>query len=238
MKSTVDEIRARFDAEVERFSNLDTGQVATVDAPLAMARVAEAAAAATPHARHVLDVGCGAGNYTLKLLGHLPGLDVTLVDLSQPMLDRAAARVTPATTGRVSVIQGDVRDITLPDAGFDVVLASAVLHHLRTDDEWRAVFAKLYRALRPGGSVWIFDLIESTVPAIQQLMWRQYGEFLSRQQGDAYRDRVYAYVEKEDTPRPLMYQLDLLREVGFSAVEVLHKNLCFAAFGGIKADAG
>ena len=60
MKSTVDEIRRRFDADVERFSNLDAGQSATVNAPLAMALVAEAAAAVTPHARHVLDVGCGA----------------------------------------------------------------------------------------------------------------------------------------------------------------------------------
>src|SRR5437879_10774517 len=85
MKSTVDEIRQRFDADVERFSNLDTGQSATVDAPLALALVAQAAAATTPHARHVLDVGCGAGNYTLKLLECLPNLDVTLIDLSQPM---------------------------------------------------------------------------------------------------------------------------------------------------------
>ena len=36
MKSTVDEIRQRFDADVERFSNLETGQSATVDAPIAM----------------------------------------------------------------------------------------------------------------------------------------------------------------------------------------------------------
>src|SRR6202050_5865941 len=92
MKSTVDEIRQRFDADVERFSNLETGQSATVDAPLAMALVAQAAAATMPHARHVLDVGCGAGNYTLKLLGRLPNLDATLIDLSQPMLDRAAPR--------------------------------------------------------------------------------------------------------------------------------------------------
>jgi tRNA (cmo5U34)-methyltransferase len=60
MKSTVEEIRRRFDADVKRFSNLDTGQSATVDSPLAMALVAEAAAATTPHTRHVLDVGCGA----------------------------------------------------------------------------------------------------------------------------------------------------------------------------------
>ena len=75
MKSTVEEIRQRFDGDVERFSNLETGQSATVDAPLAMALVAEAAAATTPQARHVLDVGCGAGNYTLKLLESLPNLD-------------------------------------------------------------------------------------------------------------------------------------------------------------------
>src|ERR1700722_12655127 len=110
MKSTVDEIRQRFDADVERFSNLDTGQAATVDAPLAMNLVAAAAAASTPHARHVLDVGCGAGNYTLTLLRHRPGLDATLLDLSRPMLDRAAERVGHATTGRVVTVQSDVRE--------------------------------------------------------------------------------------------------------------------------------
>src|SRR5208282_2624550 len=99
MKATMEEIRRRFDADVERFSNLETGQSATVDAPLAMALVAEAAAATTPHARHVLDVGCGAGNYTLKLLERLPGLDATLIDLSQPMLDRATVRVSRASAG-------------------------------------------------------------------------------------------------------------------------------------------
>ena len=48
MKSTVEEIRARFDKDVERFSNLDTGQSATIDAPLALELIAEAAAATTP----------------------------------------------------------------------------------------------------------------------------------------------------------------------------------------------
>lgn len=86
---SVDEIRERFDTEVERFSNLETGQVATVDAALALELVAEAAAVTTPGAKRLLDVGCGAGNYTLKLLTKLPGLAVTMIDLSRPMLDRA-----------------------------------------------------------------------------------------------------------------------------------------------------
>src|SRR5438093_12300307 len=115
MKSTVEEIRRRFDADVERFSNLETGQSATVDAPLAMALVAEAAAATTPHARHVLDVGCGAGNYTLKLLESLPNLDATLIDLSQPMLDRASERVRRATAGAITTVRGDIREVQIPD---------------------------------------------------------------------------------------------------------------------------
>jgi tRNA (cmo5U34)-methyltransferase len=114
------------------------------------------------------------------------------------------------------------------------VLAAAVLHHLRTDTEWRAVFTAFHRALRPGGSVWVFDLVESSIPAVQQLMRRRYGEYLTRLKDDAYRDHVFAYVEKEDTPRSLVFQLDLLREVGFARVDVLHQTVCFAAFGAVK----
>lgn len=234
MKSTTDEIRQRFDAEVERFSNLETGQSATVDAPLALAMVAETAATITPNATDLLDVGCGAGNYSLKLLQHLPGLNVKLIDLSQNMLDRAVQRVGAATTGSVSTLQGDIRAIQISAQSVDIILAAAVLHHLRTDEEWRNVFRQLFDALRPGGSIWIFDLIEHSLPEVQRIQWRMYGDFLSRLKDNAYRDQVFAYIEREDTPKPLMFQLDLLREVGFRQVEVLHKHSCFAAFGAVK----
>jgi tRNA (cmo5U34)-methyltransferase len=235
MKSTVDEIRQRFDADVERFANLETGQSATIDAPLAMDLIARAAAVTTPHARRALDVGCGAGNYTLKLLQHLPHLDVTLIDLSQPMLVRAKQRVSAATNGKIAAVQSDIREIDLEPNSVDIILAAAVLHHLRSDAEWHNVFASFHRALRSGGSLWIFDLIESSIPAVQALMWQHYGEYLTQFKDAAYRDHVFAYVEKEDTPRPLMFQLDLLRQVGFTQIEVLHKNVCFAAFGAVKA---
>jgi tRNA (cmo5U34)-methyltransferase len=234
VKSTVEEIRARFDRDVERFSNLETGQSATIDAPLVLELVTQAAAAATPHAGSVLDVGCGAGNYTLKLLERLPGLEVTLVDLSQPMLERATQRVTGLHPSRLTTLRGDIRDLDLGSEGFDIILAAAVLHHLRDDAEWRAVFARLYQCLRPGGSLWIADLVEHSIPAVQSLMWDRYGDYLVSLKDAAYRDHVLAYVAKEDSPRSLGYQLDLLREVGFATIEILHKNSCFAAFGAIK----
>lgn len=233
-KSTVEEIRQRFDNDVERFSNLETGQTATVDAPLALALVSQAAAAVTPHAKHVLDVGCGAGNYTLKVLERLPNLEVTLVDLSQPMLDRARERVAKATKGTIATRQSDIRELDLPEGHFDIILASAVLHHLRNDAEWLAVFTAFHRALRSGGSLWIFDLVQSSLPAVEAMMWHRYGEYLTSLKDEKYRDSVFAYIEKEDTPRPLLFQIDTLRQAGFANVEILHKNSCFAAFGAVK----
>lgn len=234
-KSTVDEIRERFDNDVERFSNLETGQSATVDARLAMDLVAQAAARATPQATDLLDIGCGAGNYTLRLLQELPDRNATLIDLSRPMLDRAVQRVSQATRGSATAIQADIRDVDLGRGTFDIILAAAVLHHLRTDAEWDAVFRKLHDALRPGGSVWIFDLVTGSIPAVESLMRSRYGEYLTSLKDAAYQEHVFAYVEREDTPRPLVEQLDRLRAAGFESVDVLHKNSCFAAFGAIRA---
>ena len=40
--------------------------------------------------------------------------------------------------------------------------------------------------------------------------------------------------ESEDTPRTLLYQLDLMKQIGFSETIVLHKHFNFAAFGARK----
>lgn len=234
MKSTVEQIRERFDNDVDRFSNLETGQSAIIDAPLTLELVTRAAAAVNPKAKRVLDIGCGAGNYTLKLLQVLPDLEVTLVDLSRPMLDRAVKRISPATSGKVSAVQSDIRDLDLAGEQFDIIMAGAVFHHLRADEEWREVFTKCFLALNPGGSLWICDLIEHSIPRVQAIMWQRYRQYLTDLQDAQYSDSVADYIEKEDTPRPLMFQLDLLRLVGFCRVELLHKHSCFAAFGAIK----
>jgi tRNA (cmo5U34)-methyltransferase len=233
-KASVEEIRERFDRDVERFSNLETGQTATVDAALALDLIARSAAAATPAARAMLDIGCGAGNFTLKVLERLPNLDCTLVDLSVNMLARANARVAAATTGLVSTIQEDIRSVDLAEDSFDVIVAAAVLHHLRGESEWPALFRKLYRWLRPGGSLWIFDLVSHEIDAVQVIMWERYGDYLAAFKGEEYRDHVFAYVDHEDSPRPVLFQCELLREAGFREIDILHKNTCFAAFGARK----
>jgi tRNA (cmo5U34)-methyltransferase len=234
-KSTPAEIEQRFDQDVERFANLETGQVATMDAPRAMELITAAALAATPVITRMLDIGCGAGNNTVKLLrSHGGSIDCDLNDLSMPMLLRARQRVARETSGRVAIVHGDFRTARFADDGYDIVLAAAVLHHLRDEKDWLDTFAKIHRLLRPQGSFWVTDLVSHENDRVHQLMWRRYGAYLEATAGKDWQEQVFRCIDREDSPRPVTFQLDLMRQVGFHSVDLLHKNSCFAAFGGIK----
>jgi len=234
-KSTVQQIRERFDQDVERFSNLETGQKSTIDAPLAMELITQAAIVSTPAIHNVLDIGCGAGNNSIKLRQDLGSdFDITFIDLSRPMLNKAKERFEKINRGDILLICDDFRTTVLQPETYDVVLAAAVLHHLRDDFDWRSAFAKIYKLLKPGGSFWITDLVDHQSPAIKKLMWDRYGEYLESIDGREYREKVFEYIGQEDSPRSVPYQMNLLYEVGFQEVEILHKNSCFAAFGAIK----
>lgn len=233
-KSSVEDIRHRFDRDVERFSQLEVGNTAQVDSVLSLDLIADVAARTNPDARRLLDIGCGAGNYTLKLLSRLPSLEVTLADLSQPMLVRAKQRIGECSSAAVSTMQGDVRELDLGENVFDIVVAGAVLHHLRGEQEWFDTFAKIHRSLAPGGTFWVYDLLDHEIAEVADEMKERHGRYLVGLKGEEYRDLVFGWIEQEDSPRPLTFQLDVLRQVGFEEIDVLHKNVSFAVFGGRK----
>jgi tRNA (cmo5U34)-methyltransferase len=137
----------------------------------------------------------------------------------------------------VATLSGDMRTVPLGEGAFDIVLASATLHHLRTDDEWHAMFGRIFRALRPGGSFWVSDIVEQATAPVQAIMWARYGEYLVAQRGGGpkgklYRKVVFERIAAEDTPRPVVFQLDVMRAAGFVDLDILHKNTVYAAFGG------
>ena len=97
----------------------------------------------------------------------------------------------------------DFRSAGLPHESFDAIIAAAVLHHLRDDGDWRSACSKLYDLLRPGGSVWITDMVTHESRAVHRMMWSRYGGYLSGLNGTEYRDTVFACIDREDSPRPV-----------------------------------
>ena len=233
-KRSIAEIGAYFNGEVERFSDLAQGQASIKDARLMMDLLAEAASALAPETHEILDIGCGAGNQTLNLLRMFPKADCTLLDVSPSMLARARERVGAAACGRISLVEGDFRDTQLPEGKFDLAVAAAVLHHLRDDADWRQGFSKIHSLLKSGGLLLVSDLIRHENPRIEALFQVRQERFLREALGDAEAERIMRSIAESDTPSSVEYQFDLLKELGFREVGLLHKNLVFCAYYALK----
>jgi SAM-dependent methyltransferase len=92
----------------------------------------------------VLDLGCGFGAFA-RWAGEMGAERVLGVDLSQNMLERARAEThDPA----VAYVHGDIEQLQLHDASFDLVYSSLALHYIEALD---AVCGTLQRLLSPGG---------------------------------------------------------------------------------------
>lgn len=99
----------------------------------------------------VLDAGCGAGRnlvYLLKSGFEVFGLDESNAAVAQTRrLVVELAPQLPLDNFRVEPVER----ISFADAGFDVVLSSAVLHFARHEEHWRSMVSEMWRVLKPGG---------------------------------------------------------------------------------------
>jgi tellurite methyltransferase len=99
----------------------------------------------------VLDAGCGAGRNLVYLLRS--GVEVFGVDESSAALTQTrqlAAELAPHLPPDNFRVE-PVERMSFADAGFDVVLSSAVLHFARDEAQWMAMVEEMWRVLKPDG---------------------------------------------------------------------------------------
>ncbi|WP_349270555.1 2-methoxy-6-polyprenyl-1,4-benzoquinol methylase, mitochondrial [Mycolicibacterium parafortuitum] len=111
-------------------------------------------------AGEVLEIGCGTGNVTLRAVRAAPAARITAVDPDPRALGRARRKVG---AGRVRFETAYAQRLPFPDASFDRVVSSLMLHHLDEDVKAGAL-AEARRVLKPGGLLHIADVRGADLP--------------------------------------------------------------------------
>ncbi|MBI1849763.1 MAG: methyltransferase domain-containing protein [Planctomycetes bacterium] len=104
-------------------------------------------------ARRLLDVGAGPGTLAVAFLRRYPRLEATLFDYPWTLAVAKTLVAEDGVSSRVSFVGGDFEKDALP-SGFDVVLASQILHGI-AEPALRSLMSRMRGALVPGGRLLI-----------------------------------------------------------------------------------
>jgi demethylmenaquinone methyltransferase/2-methoxy-6-polyprenyl-1,4-benzoquinol methylase/phosphoethanolamine N-methyltransferase len=163
--------------------------------------------AAPSRGEKVLDVGCGTGTLAMAIKPRVGTGEVHGIDASPEMIQ--VAQEKSAKNGsdidfRVALIEA----IPFPDASFDLVTSSLMLHHL-PDNLKAEGFLEIRRVLKPGGRFMAMDFAASSHSTLDHLL-----SIFGHSRGESMVDKL----------------VPMLKDASFSDVEGIptrHKNFAF-----------
>jgi tRNA (cmo5U34)-methyltransferase len=169
------------------------------DIPLFERLQEELVKASGTDARHILELGTGTGETARRLLARHPQASLLGIDASEAMLKKARRVLAP---GRVELRVARLEE-PLPAGTFDLVASALAVHHLEDRDK-AALFARVARALEPGGR---FVLADVVVPADPD-------------------DAVTSLTPDFDRPSPIADHLQWLQQSGLAPrLTFFHRDL-------------
>ena len=153
----------------------------------------------------ILDVGTGTALIPIELCRQTARCRVTAVDLSAEMLHIARQNVAQSRmAGRIDTRHIDAKQLSYEDSCFDAVISNSIVHHIPRPI---LALAEMLRVLRPGGLLFVRDLLRpNDVETVEHLV-RTYAAGENAHQQQMFRDSLHAALMVEDV-REMLVELD------------------------------
>jgi tRNA (cmo5U34)-methyltransferase len=179
----------------------------------------------------ILDIGAGTGLLSALLMERYPGATLTLLDISDQMLEVAKKRFS--SNPRTRYITGDysARDL---GGRYDLICSALSIHHLLHKDK-QALFRRVYDALNPNGVFVNADQAAGETAALDRQYLQYWDEFVCN--GPLSKDEQAEILKRRaalDKNAKLSVQLGWLRCCGFLDVDVVYCNRIFVVITGRK----
>jgi ubiquinone/menaquinone biosynthesis C-methylase UbiE len=145
---------------------------------------------------NMFDAGTGTALIPLELLRRGIRAVVTASDLAEQMLVVARANVDAAGfSNSIRLVRADCKRLADQSAAYDVVMSNSIVHHI---PEPADVLAELWRVLKPGGLLFVRDLMRPDDEATLDHLVTTYAGTANDHQQQMFRDSLHAALNLEE----------------------------------------
>ena len=151
--------------------------------------------------KNILDLGGGTGLELIHIFELYPDVHVTVIDITENMVEKLKTR---DFADKVTAICADFFDVDF-GKDYDAVISTSALHHFKKEEK-EILYKKIYDCLKAGGEFLNSDYIAKDEEFEKAQLYEIENEF------DKYKHI--------DIPMTIEHELDVLKEVGFTNIEV------------------
>ncbi|MGD9947637.1 MAG: trans-aconitate 2-methyltransferase [Desulfobulbus sp.] len=181
----------------------------------------------------ILELGTGTGLLASMVARLFPDAHLHLTDISAAMLAQAQSRF--ADVQRITYALQDHLQLSA-EGKFDLVISALSIHHLEHGDK-KALFQRVFRALRSGGVFINADQASGPTPQEEAAYERGWLAEVKANNVSVVSLENARVRMREDRNATLAEQLAWLAESGFWNVRCGYERTRFVVYGGEKNDA-
>lgn len=172
-------------------------------------------------ATRILELGCGTGTLTTALARRYPESEITIVDGSEEMVEVAAARL--GRSARLRRMPSAFEELELEPERYDLVTSCLSLHHVV---DLLSLFRGIHGALEPGGRLVFGDQMRGCTDRHHALNWNRMVAFWREpgHLGPEEIDSLERHAEVHDHYVPVVRQVELLADAGFTELDVVWRS--------------
>ncbi|MDE1191785.1 MAG: class I SAM-dependent methyltransferase [Arachidicoccus sp.] len=181
--------------------------------------------------KNILDIGAGTGLMSAFFAEKYPDAEITLVDFSEDMLNKAKDRFKG--NDKIHYLQADFSTVEFEDNHYDLVVSGLAIHHLKHNLK-KLLFEKIYYALKINGIFINADQVKGATEFAERIYtekWRNH--VLNAPLSEEDKQNTFKRVSL-DIMAPLKTQLDWLRGAGFLEANCFYQYFNFVVFAAKK----
>jgi tRNA (cmo5U34)-methyltransferase len=180
----------------------------------------------------VLDLGCGTGNVSKAVKERFPMAMIDCIDIAENMIEMAKIKLEGYND--IKYYTGDFSEFDF-ETKYDVVVSSLALHHIKTDEEKKKFYMRIYYVLSKGGVFLNSDNVLGSNQSLNEIYMEKWIEFMLQNVSKKEVEEKWLpkHVE-EDFPAPLIQHLQWLNEIGFKNIDIIWKYYGSAVYCGTR----